>query len=141
MDSATYKRRTEMLLRWSPVFLSVACALFVVSVQYGSFSARYSLASVILGFAFGLAVVVCWRLETRSRLNTFMVVLVVITWRGADWLLQRWLFNDGKVPGWSDFQGFAANCVAFFVLLSVFRRQIHRFVFHDAEQIVGREAR
>ena len=141
MDSATHKRRTEFLLRWSPLFLVAACGLFLVSLSFSSLSLRYSISSAVLGFALALAMVGCWRLETRSHLNMFIALLVVISWRGADWLLQQWIFHGAQVPGWLDFQGAATNFIALFVMLSVFRRQIHRFVFDDAEEIVGRERR
>jgi len=140
-DLAKQKRRTEFMLRWSPIFLAGACGAFLLSLKYAPFYPRYSVASAALGLTLGLVTVGCWRLDARSHLNIFVIVLAVMCWEGANWLLQEWLLGGSNIPGWLDFEGIAANLVALFAFLWLFRARIHRFVFGDVEQIVGRERR
>lgn len=139
MDPATHKRRTASLLRWSPAFLTAACTLLLESLRFESISLRYCIPSAFLGFLLGLVIVLCWRLEKRSRLNFYIVVLVVMSWRSAQEILQKWAFHGADLSWSLDVQGVAANFIGLFALLSTFRRRIHKFVFEDAEQLVGGE--
>jgi hypothetical protein len=121
------------------VFLAGACAAFLLSLRFAAFSLRYSFASAALGFAMALVIVGCWRVDARSHLNILVIVLAVMGWQGANWILQKGLFRGSNISGWLDFEGLAANLVALFAFLSLFRTRIRNFVFGDAEQIVARE--
>ncbi|HYW69391.1 MAG TPA: hypothetical protein VE961_00055 [Pyrinomonadaceae bacterium] len=139
MDLEKQKQRTALLLRWSPALLVGALTAYLLSLRFASFSLSYTLASAVLGLALALVLVVCWRVEARSQLNMFVVILTVMGWEGANWLLQRWRFRGAIIPGWLEFEGLAANLVALSAFLSLFRTRISHFVFGNAEQIAAPE--
>jgi len=62
-----------------------------------------------------------------------------MSWRSAQEILQKWAFHGADLSWSLDVQGVAANFIGLFALLSTFRRRIHKFVFEDAEQLVGGE--
>jgi hypothetical protein len=141
MDIAKQKRRTESILRWSPVLLIVSCLLFLVSLKFAPLSLRYSTSHLIIGAGFALAVVWFWRFDAHHDVSALWGVLVGASWVGAHWLLQEWVFHGATVSTWLEFQAIAAAAIGLFAPLSIFRKRIRQFVFDDAEQIVGREPR
>jgi hypothetical protein len=62
-------------------------------------------------------------------------------WYFSEWLARDLAFPAGRFGSWVFIQYYSVVFVIFFVTLTAFGSRIRKFLYGDAEQIVGRERR
>ena len=144
MNAVTQKKRTEFMLRWSPAFLFGAVIFVLWSLRFTPFSLRYFLASVGLGLALTILILICWKLASRQPLDWLLGIPTILLFSCAPSWVEAWAFpvaHTRDVSWWLGMQYLGIVGVVFFTMLFVFRVSIKKLLFGDAEQLVGRERR
>lgn len=142
MDVVTHTKRTEFMLTWSPAFLLAALIFVIWSFRFTPFSLRYLLASLSLGLAFTILILICWKLESHQPLYWLLFISTVLLFSQTPSWVEAWAFPVAQtrdISWWLGMQYLGDVFVVFFSSLLVFRKSIKKLLFGDAEQIVGPE--
>jgi hypothetical protein len=134
MKRGKSKHRAEFLLRWSPLYLSIAFVVAALSLCLSPKSPIYLSAAVAGGLIIAVILVITWKLDRWEADCVLGVVIGILSGTGETWGREL-AFPDTRFEEralWLLIQYFSTMFGAVFAVLAVFKEPIKRFVFGDA---------
>ena len=138
MEQTKSQKRTEFMIRWSPLFLLGAIILLLVSLWLGPFSPTYLFFSIMSGLLFTALTLIVWRLESYPPIYWVLLILtVILVGQGGHWAAS-WAFPEMRHRSWGvTMQYMGAIFSVFFLALLTLRSFIRRHISNKVGNFDG----